>query len=73
MSQKSISFSRPKAKTGVDDWINAQSKTKTLTKRISVDLTEDEHRGLKAKCAQERYKITDLLRLWINDFVEQKT
>ncbi len=70
MSQKTVNFSHPKQKA--NEWVTQQAQEDALTKRVSFDLTEEEHRQLKTQCAQQGLKMTDLFRGWVNQFIEQK-
>ena len=71
MSQKSINFARPKQ--NADDWIKQQLKDAVPTKRLSFDITEEEHRRFKIACTEQGYKFTEILRIWVNDFINEKT
>jgi hypothetical protein len=63
---KTISF-KPAAKPGsIDDWVKAAAEAVPApagpVKRLTIDVSEDLHTGLKVGCAQRKLKMADMLR-----------
>ncbi len=65
---------KPGAKKRAEEWVTQppQSSSKTadrdspeVTKRLTIDVSEDLHRRLKIKAASDGVKMADLVRHWI--------
>jgi predicted HicB family RNase H-like nuclease len=78
MSGKRVAIGlKPGTKQQADAWV-AQSVPPTemaeeegaqpaVLKRLTIDVSEDLHRRLKVKAAQEGVRMADLVRRWIED------
>ncbi len=77
MSGKRVAIGlKPGTKQQADAWV-AQSLPPTevaeegappaVLKRLTIDVSEDLHRRLKVKAAQEGVRMADLVRRWIED------
>lgn len=75
MSGKRVAIGlKPNVKRQAEEWV-AQSPPvaveegarPALVKRLTIDVSEDLHRRLKVKAAQEGVRMADLVRRWIED------
>lgn len=53
--------SQQKAPASSDQWVENPEKSKAM-KRLTVDISEDLHRKIKADCAMRGIKIADMVR-----------
>jgi predicted HicB family RNase H-like nuclease len=78
MSGKRVSIGlKPGVQKRADEWVSDASAPESvaseegartvITKRLTIDISEDLHRALKVKAATEGVKMADLVRAWITE------
>lgn len=76
MSGKRVSIGlKPGIQKRADEWVSDAPATEPseeggrtlVTKRLTIDVSEDLHRALKVKAATEGVKMADLVREWITE------
>jgi len=74
MSGKRVAIGlKPSAKLQAEQWVAQaapaveEGAPPQIIKRLTIDVSEDLHRRLKVKAAQEGVRMADLVRRWIED------
>lgn len=76
MSGKRVSIGlKPGVQKRADEWVSdatapepsEEGARTVVTKRLTIDVSEDLHRALKVKAATEGVRMADLVREWITE------